>query len=327
MKKILALILALSMLFIFTACGEDKNNSSYSDTQPSTEEATSTEVAEEATTAESYEEYLPTEPEEPTVVPTTEPDEPIVTPPLSQNCDRIVYTVTDGEDYYELVVNEEVAYPKTTYQFGVIKNNEWLVEMSSQSPLLNDDNSWKFVGYGIPLEEIRFEYLGEGCFLYYSNDNAARINESIFYNPSTSVSLVVLNISRYDSLENIVNEGEIIVLNESFEWILLNTNTGETTSLGGHFKELEVMGLQSISEGLFMARLGKWSSINIIGFFNRSGELIIDITEYGCHLDKTPDYRFHNGQCSFITYNDTGVPFMITIDNTGEVISQEQIEN
>lgn len=264
-------------------------------------------------------------------------DAPTQEPRLSDNCDKIMYTVKDGADYFELVVDEDINYPKNIYRFGVIKNNQWLVEMSTESPFLNDDNTWKSLeDFGAdPLEYIHFEYLGEGCFLYYADFVSINMNNSgIFYNPSTNLSLPVWNMYFYnDSYEYVVNNGQAIVATEPlvdsskfFEWALLNTNNGTLTTINGYFNNnnWSVSKLQGISEDLFMAIINKSSREYIVGFFNFNGELIIDLTDYG-YIDEESDYRFINGKCSFITRNDSGVEFRITIDKTGQILSSEQV--
>jgi len=252
---------------------------------------------------------------------------------LSDSCDKIIYSLKDEADYYEFVVNEEIEYPKTTYKVGVIKNNEWLVEMSKQSPLLNDDNSWKSLK-GVnsnPLDKIHFKYLGEGCFLYYVDHFTANINNSgIIYNPSKNVFFPVQNMSYYDNFDNIVKKGIIVVMNQFYEWVSLDTNTGKTSIINGYFKkggEWSVERLQGQSEGLFMAHIEDFGFTTkyITGFFDFNGDLIVDLGEYG-YPDKNNDYRFYNGQCKITTKNDTGVKFNITIDKSGKIISQEKID-
>ena len=305
-KKLISLLLSICILFCLSACGTTEANS-----KPTSALSESQTDTTQDTTESTISEGIETK--------------------LSDSCDKIIYSLKDGADYYEFVVDEEIAYPKTSYKVGVIKNNAWLVEMSEHSPFLNDDNSWKSLEdiNSDPLNEIHFEYLGEGCFLYYVDYFSTNINDSgIIYNPSKNVSLPVCNISYYDNFDNIVNEGLIVVMDHSFEWFLFNTNTGEATSINGYFKkggEWKVERLQGHSEGLIMARIKDFGFTTkyITGFFNFNGDLIVDLSEYG-YPDKNNDYRFNNGQCTITTKNDTGVTFNIVIDKSGNIISQEK---
>ena len=320
MKKVISILIVTAMVCGLSAC-VSKDVVIYADEQTTTQKnATSEEITQSFGN-------------------TTEPETEIQEQKLSDSCDKVLYTTLDGEDYYEIVVNEEINYPKNTYSFGVIKNNQWLVEMSTQSPLLNEDNTWKSLEDcgSNPLEEIFFEYLGEGCFLYYVDHYPSNINNSaIIYNPATQVAFPVLNITKYSPIpsakdfsryENIVNNEQIIVSNQSLEWVVLNITTGEAKPINGYMQkgsDWDVYSLFGYSEGLFfMTCRRSMPDKTLSGFFNLNGELVIDIAEYG--YDTEADYRFVNGQCSFITSNDNGVEFKITIDKTGQILSSEQV--
>lgn len=69
---------------------------------------------------------------------------------LSETCDAVLAEGTDvNGDYYELVATQEDTYNSTVIKIGVIKNNKWLVELSTDSPFLDVESGllWSYDYY------------------------------------------------------------------------------------------------------------------------------------------------------------------------------------
>lgn len=252
---------------------------------------------------------------------------------LSDDCTYVLAGGYDGDDYYELVANQIDGYPDSTFEVGVIKNNEWLVEMNASSPFLEDNGWWKGLDQSyqenIPPEDS-FEYIGQGCFLFSNN---------IIYNPETGV--IFYNLCNRDySLMNNVDEfvgfedyHEDGTASHKIAFKYFNTKTGETKKIKGFFDDENIQQpneLHDISDGLFFAK-GKtltWSNFQYVeycGFFDLNGNLIVDLSEYTVvKTDDYHDYIFKNGQYTITCQNNSGISYDITFDTTGKIINQEK---
>lgn len=123
---------------------------------------------------------------------------------LSETCDRVLATgKEENGDIYELVANGTADYDSVSNEIGVIKNNTWLVPLSSEMPLLkdgqliipdtsdygekyhftmsilddkdtvinayNEKNHTKLSDLNGNLSYCEFRYAGDGCFTYEAN--------------------------------------------------------------------------------------------------------------------------------------------------------------
>lgn len=97
---------------------------------------------------------------------------------LSETCDKILATGTNKNgDFYELVANQEETYDNVNIKIGVIKNNEWLLEPTSNMPFIDEETGLIKAGnstFGIDDIKIEnseidnlygtFKYVADGCF-------------------------------------------------------------------------------------------------------------------------------------------------------------------
>lgn len=257
---------------------------------------------------------------------------------LSDDCTYILADGYDGDDYYELVANQIDNYPESKIEMGVIKNNEWLIEMSSDFPFLYDN--W-FNDKDAPLRDsvtthdpyergsYHFEYVGEGTFYYYFQEQyvAYQANQTI-YKPETGYSFSLSNFF-IEERSDFLNDGEFLATDVEKGFCYYNLNTGEIRPMGGIFSDgndPDRKELYGIHDGLFYAAKynDSWggSGYSYEGFFNLNGEQIIDLTEY--HILDYHDYRFQDGEYTITCSNDNGVKYNITFDTTGKIISQEK---
>ncbi len=259
---------------------------------------------------------------EQTTTPTTEPEK------LSQECDMILCTGYDDNNYYELVANQIDGYPDSTFEFGVIKNNEWLIEMSEKCPFIDEEGWWKGLNKSYSpntVYEDDFYHIGGSVFLY---------KENTIYNPETGVVFYNLCNRDYKKLENYKEfvgyesyhqEG---TANHYVYFKYFNTQTGNAKEIGGYFSEVqrpEVV--KDISEGLFYAKGETWKKHNFNyieynGFFNINGTMVLDLSEYS--ITDYHGYRYENGEYTITCKNNSGVKYDITFDTTGKIIKQEK---
>lgn len=304
MKKYCSFIVLVLLLSVSTACG----NKAVDDVNI----VTTLEATDFVTTTET------------TYVTTTETPKK-----LSEDCDTLLCTGYDGADYYELVANQIDGYPDSTFEFGVLKNNEWLVQMNSDCPFIDENGWWKGATYDNVAGE--FEYVDAGCFYYRRADESSK--GGIIYKPETGVHFEVVwfgSFSPYsDSKEEIYSKlinksGEYLGLLNDFTFSCMNLNTGETRAIP---LELEGIGnnqeIGLLSDGLFYAHASSnFTGTDYKGFYDLHGNQIIDLTEY--HCTDYGDYMFHNGEYTITCKNNSGVEFDITFDTSGKIIRQEK---
>lgn len=313
MRKKLIEVTILS-IFAITLCACQKGEIGVSNNTSTTKEVVKESVLEtttiqETTTEESTTEYIE----------------------LSADCDYILCDGYDGDDYYELVANEKEDYPESTFEFGVIRNNEWLVEMNTKNPFLDEDGWWKGVDkdFSNTIDEESFIYLDEGCFMY---------KNSIVYKPSTNVYFEVCNTEQVymDDLdgeidyEEIVNDGKMVTFNKDIKLAVFNMNTGKTKEIGGYIKQKaddeadRADELHGISEGIFFAECSSnFTGMHYSGFFNTDGEMIIDLTEYD--ITDYGDYMFEDGEITLTCLNKSNVEFYLTFNKKGKIIHKEKV--
>ncbi len=311
MKKCIVLFISLLLMFsLLTACGNKDlqvtENTNLSTTTKVTDATTTTEVTDTTTTKAPKK--------------------------LSEDCDMILCTGYDGEDYYELVANQVDNYPRSSILVGVIKNNTWLIELSSQSPFLNEDSWWKTSQYYEKIQD-KFIYLDEGCFLM-KNDGIDDYH-SVIYKPDTNISFEVAKMSisiYYSDYSKIINDNKFIAVSTDWKLTVYDMSTGNSDEIKGFFSDDSIHlpdSLQGISDGLFYARgdTSTWSwsysdNVQYEGFFDLNGNMIIDLSNYS--ISKSNDYLFAQGKYTMTVRNENGVNFDITFDSSGQIVSQEK---
>lgn len=245
-------------------------------------------------------------------------------PMLSKSCDMVVCKGNDNGDVYELVVNRYDAYPSSTYEFGVIKNNEWLVEMSSNCPFMDESGWWKGVDkryYSNTVSKDDFQYIGGALFLY---------KKSSIYNPETGAFFENLCNRRYEEINNFDEflgfEGYSYDGGYNILFKYYNSQTGLSREVGGYFDDVQRPDIiKDISCGLFYASGDTWDWYNsrYEGFFDLNGVMVLDLSEYA--ITDYYEYEYKNSMYTMTCSNDSGVQFNITFDITGNIISKEKV--
>lgn len=257
----------------------------------------------------------------------TSPQQPEVK--LSEECDMILCTGYDGSDCYELVANQIDGYPDSTFEFGVIKNNKWLVEMSSTCPFIDESGWWKGLDKDYQSNTVSnedFQYIGGVLFIY---------KESSIYNPESGVCFENLCNRKYTEIENYEEFlGFEVFKHNAGQNILFkyyNPKTGQSREVGGYFNDVQRPDvLKDISCGLFYASGKTWDWHNFQytrynGFFDLNGQMILDLSEYT--ITDYHGYKYQNNTYMITCSNNSGVKFNITFDTSGKIISQEKADN
>ncbi|MBQ7121247.1 MAG: hypothetical protein IJO03_03175 [Clostridia bacterium] len=263
--------------------------------------------------------------------------EPFVTSAFLSNreCDIVLASGYDENGaMYELVANEYEDYTGTTIEVGVIKDNKWFVEPTSDSPFT--ENGGLFY-YDVSISDIEkdvkngnrhFKYIGNGCFAY---DNY------IIYNSlnQKSINLHEIDGDCYASLDygshSYINDRDNMVLVDDMygsNLCVLNTLTMEIIEAS-----FDMYSVHAYGDGLFCAREGMTSDYK---FYNLDGAEVLNLSDYGKYIyytDWNSSYGkyetvpvFSEGKCTFYTQNDQDSVYKITIDKQGNVLESEKVK-
>lgn len=268
----------------------------------------------------------------------------IIEKQISSDCDVILCTGYDNSNnYYELVGNQSETSQGYNIELGIIKNNQWLVELTNSFPFLGSDGLFHVSSNkddlfsGAVRNAIRFISTGGFMIENYvepSNWFSSPSKSYILYSCQTQKTLTldskeytVLFLYNTISDDILSDNGKVIVYRETtgtisgwledqvFDWFVLDTSSLDLNLIGsginGNHPE------SALSEGLVYASDG--------GFYDTNMTKVIDLSSYDIDLwDDNNDMYFENGKCTFVVENQLGTEFEITIDKNGSVISEKQ---
>lgn len=285
-------------------------------------------------------------------------EENIYAAPLCDTCDYVLCRGTDTTgNTYELVANQTESALGYEITVGVIKNNEWLYPLSADFPFLKDGLfhvSVSMAGHsGTPLtnpnsviENIYF--IDTGAFLMESYTETDSWVDSydhwnIIFSCSTleSYTLDCEEYSiRYLESEPKFSDGEVfsyghiatdngklIIYNETsgtssgwdedrvYDWSTIDTKTLEINTFANNMVGVHPEGV--LAEGVFFA--------SDQCFYDLNAKKVIDLTAYNIDMWYDSGIFFEDGICSFTATNQLGTEYLITIDKTGNVLSE--VEN
>lgn len=265
---------------------------------------------------------------------------------LSDSCDAVLAEGTDvNGDFYELVATQEDTYNSTVIKLGVIKNNKWLVELNNDSPFIDKESGllWSYDYYGYSYNYCTtgldrydsYSFIGNGCFYhegtFYNADTQKYYKDDYVLNGEMHASpneyTIPYTFYKNNDSENTgkITDAENIILrlhkDDIYVYELLNTTTMTATDMG---KNEDFYVVAPFSEGLFLGRKD-----DKYAFYNSKGEKEIDLSEYNIVIYYLEEFEgiFIDGKATISVENDVGKRFKLTIDKTGNVISQELIEN
>ncbi len=255
---------------------------------------------------------------------------------ISASCDKVLASGYDADqNFYELVANETEDYSGTKIEMGILKNNEWIIPLTQNSPFVSDTGllvgaSGNFKGSIYEEKFAVFHYIGAGCFIY-APEKHDQYRIGIIWNSNTGKYYNPAENNNYAPQIYISNEKEVINNDGLFllsPWVegnykLLNVNTMKisdinlTRNITGYYYEYP------FSEGLFAVVNSYHSPQDINGFYDTTGKKVIDLSQYH-FVEKVIDAVFIDGKCTLEIKNDQGTLYDITIDKSGNVINSIQ---
>lgn len=259
--------------------------------------------------------------------------EPLVTSAfISSECDIVLASGYDENSVmYELVANEYEDYTGTTIEVGVIKDNKWFVEPTSDSPFVENggmfynrktvsDIEREKKGWNYP-----FKYIGNGCFAYgsqilYNSTNGKTLNLQ------QEIDFYCFAQLDYGSHSYINDRDNIVLATDRQDNIyIINTLTMEYRVADYEFSTVYAYG-----DGIFMASKDTWTFD--YKFYNLEGEELFALSDYGSFVSDMTSTKydtnpvFSEGKCTFYTQNDQDSVYKITIDKQGNVLESEKVK-
>lgn len=275
----------------------------------------------------------------------------------------IAFGSDNNGNSYDLVGEDYETYEGSKIRMGVVKNHgEWLIEMTSDVPFLDEYNciynymdlygDYQLGGISTLQKALsdkklnlsdRIGYIGNGCFYLYGARNnetkkilSRKIDEAldtvVFWNVETNASVVINNITIQD-VENYVNGNDIVIseltdydfrLNNSYfgdiDIKLLNPKTLKTKKILSqtlNYKNATkgVNDTRQIGDGLFYSNGA---------FYNTDGNKAFDLDDKLKNF--TELYNFDEGECGIVNQIDTGSKYLVILDKSGNVVSNEKIQ-
>lgn len=255
---------------------------------------------------------------------------------LAASCDYVLAegTSTAG-DKFELVANDSQSYD-STQSVGLIKNGKWFIEMTDNSPIIDENGSVYYFSsfkgeydryispdWNTDTYPNTYRLVSNNCFL---------LGEYILWNFETGKTYTLPGDYRsyYKFSENITNENKVIlhiVSEYSHNEVTYKILDTKNMAVIKEFDKDDFYSVGIFSEGLFYAVTrntdldGDGYTDKAAGFYDENGNLIINLSKYNI----TEGGVFSNGKATVTAENDTGKQFEITIDKAGNVLSEEAI--
>lgn len=278
---------------------------------------------------------------------------------LADSCQYILSTGYDNDGTcYQLVGEDYEDYQGSQIRMGVIKNNEWLIEMTNEIPFIDEynciygnqslKNEYVLEGFGTLKNAVandnydfysRFGYIGKGSFYLLSAPRNAHstvednLQTIVFWNVESNKSKIINNVMM-DDMKN-YTLGNSVVISELTDYDyriaedavdkldvkLLNPETFETKKLFS--KKLTRNNgwssyVQQISDGYFYSS----GTYQTGSFYNTNGSKAFDFD-----LKNVQEIgHFNGGKCELITQIETGTKYSVIIDKKGKVVSNKIID-
>lgn len=281
---------------------------------------------------------------------------------LSSNYTVLASGSEDNGDFYELVGEQNETVNNGGVKIGVIKNNEWLVEITSDIPFVGENGYISIIdaysgkdSFNLKREYsncgVFFEYCGNGIFIDYylyappgtSDYDSFCYTYGVAYNSENGKSYKIncaANCAlglRYCSFDSSSMEywnsdfkirDRLVYKDKDHKFNILNLNTMETKQFDG------IDDFSQYSNGLIFVRT---EDKGFVGFIDEDFNFVIDLTDYNLKLPFkdvwgeecdwcNKCYFFKDGKCEINTRTDSGSVFKVTIDKTGKEINSVEIQ-
>jgi len=273
---------------------------------------------------------------------------------ISNSCDKVLASgYEENGDHYELVANESESFDGIKVEIGIIKNNTWLLEPTSDSPFIDDDGT--ILGQDVTSiydeNNLTVVYIGNGCFLCESYSNKWIKLKSLIYSCETNqfytnelttdykhVCLTSESLTPYyfntrpdyNNIHRLSKENNIVILNftnyeRSPEIEMLDTTQMRYYTIRINTPE-DWFGIEFVyplSEGIF-AVVGEKTGQRGRGvaFYDEKGNPMIK-NDYTVTTGEQ-DIVFTNGFCTFDIININKTEYTICIDKNGTVVSSTE---
>lgn len=220
---------------------------------------------------------------------------------------------TDGNNY-KLLGSVVESYDSAKAAIGVMKNNEWLLEPTTDMPLTKDV---------LPDSLKR----GKQAAVYVGNHTFC--TGKTLYNCETKGEQTIKGPSSIKVLVKSGTETNIVPMycdDFFYEYCIYFINTDDmsysklSSVNGKKFDYSTANDLGYYSEGLIFDKDNKW-------FFDKDGNVVLDMSDKFEYMRDKKDepIMFVDGKASFYTSNDIGTEYKVTIDKSGNVVSNEKV--
>lgn len=265
---------------------------------------------------------------------------------LSSTCDKVLVRVTEKDgSVYELVANEKESYAGVQAEIGIIKDNRWVLEMTSDHPFVDKDGTI-FGGANSIYNPPECIYIGNDCFLIIANKKSVIYNAvtkqyhiELYeeygkddYHPALSGDcLEYANVLHkpHNPNSNILNKESSLLLIDignvptGGRYVeLLDTNTmsvSEIVLTDKQFRDEFSDHYYPVSEGLF-AIIAKG-----LRFYDTNGNEVMEV-KLTLYEGTRQALCFKDGKCAAYVKNPNGTIYYVTIDRNGNVISSEEVD-
>lgn len=260
---------------------------------------------------------------------------------LSESCQKIVSTGVDEKgSVWEIVAEVKESAKGSQLLVGVIKDNEWFLEMGTACPFVHQGVYWEEDGGNF--DEIACSYVGKQTFACYG----------IFWNVNSGEWVQYGYANEWDwgnSIEDRDKDGELEFLHRGIirysngkedsvhtSAIILNIETFEQKKvfLSG-IRGIDSFIMRSANDGSFYVYYNEsgdvygWPSARYnVTFYSKNGEELFDLDEYNTdtsrigHVSPFDD----NNLCTITVCLNSGSRFEVVIDTKGNIISETKMQ-
>ena len=228
---------------------------------------------------------------------------------LSDSCDKVLASGSWNDDYYELVFNSATSVNDDNVYVGIIKNNQWLMELTSSTLFASAKSA-----------NTKYYYLGEGCFgmTWYHTPDDPVVDNYYVYNSENGFSIdkVWFTSDRFRSTKA-VKDGKFLA-SVDFKMSIVDVNDKTVKVIPG-LKHQDCSECTAYSEGLFFFN---GNEIFKRGFYDENMNLKINLENYNVNKESS---TFENGVCRFRGSDSSKEVFYFTIDKEGNILSKEPV--
>lgn len=255
---------------------------------------------------------------------------------LSASCDKVLASGSDPNgDFYELVANESETYEGVVVKVGVIKNNKWIVEMTSDMPLVDSDKTL----YGTSISGLdsapkTIYYIGNNCFLYRNIErwgSSGKTYQEIIYNFENGKSHELIPVNTIttnfptkialsdDYAVKTSDNGMVIWQAINYDKVGMTITFLDTTTMETSTLNLGNCGLEPMCHPLSDDWFAVTNINNMIQFYDTNGNMVLDLSEYKL-ADLYQVVYFEDGLCYLNIKNNSGTKYQIAVNKNGEVV-------